>query len=509
MLRPDFAQVFDHLTRRSARYSLNTNGTADHARDRAAHDASGNKMVALYGATAAMHDHVTRTPGSYETHMEGFARLREAGAGFTVQVIPLRDNCPRACGDGGARHDAQSSLAHRGAVALPRLPTATARRNAEIAAQRLDPADAVALDPPSPVLRAAGGVGRCRRRLRPLRAAAARRVRRSAAPSTSTRYGGLSVCLHVKDPALRYDLRAGDFREGWEEFIPSLAARIGGGDEHAAACGACTRRDDCRWCDVYGYLEHRRHGARIDYLCEVAAETERARARVDREHRRSYRIAGLTVQVESELAISAATFDEKFERFACDPAEAPDVVIQHAFDVEGLQLGDLGEPVFRRVPWSVHRVGRSWVYVGIVGEPSGGYPADADVDDEGYDDDLVVVDEPPHQVVVCSEDHTRVRVHHDAVARHKWRQGGLHALTMMPTDQIVLSRVLADRGGCYVHSGGVVLDGQGLVFVGHSGAGKSTAMRQLRGARRGPLRRSQHPHAERWPGDGPRHLEPR
>ena len=330
------------------------------------------------------------------------------------------------------------------------------------------------------LLRAAGDEGRCRRRLRPLRKLLERCATERSAFHVDP-HGGLSVCLHVKDPALRYDLREGDFREGWEEFIPSLAARIGGGDEHAAACGACARRDDCRWCDVYGYLEHRRHGARVDYLCEVAAETERARARVDREHRRSYRIAGLTVQVESELAISAATFDEKFERFACDPAEAPDVVIQHAFDVEGLQLGDLGEPVFRRVPWSVHRVGRSWVYVGIVGEPSGGYPADADVDDEGYDDDLVVVDEPPHQVVVCSEDHTRVRVHHDAVARHKWRQGGLHALTMMPTDQIVLSRVLADRGGCYVHSGGVVLDGQGLVFVGHSGAGKSTAMRQLQG----------------------------
>ena len=52
---------------------------------------------------------------------------------------------------------------------------------------------------------------------------------------------------------------------------------------------------------------------------------------------------------------------------------------------------------------------------------------------------------------------------------------------MFPTDQIMLSRVLADRGGCYLHSGGVVLNGKGYLFVGHSEAGKSTTMKLLEG----------------------------
>lgn len=52
----------------------------------------GGKMVALYGATAEVHDHITRTPGSFERTMRGFAYLKEAGAGFTVQLIPMRDN---------------------------------------------------------------------------------------------------------------------------------------------------------------------------------------------------------------------------------------------------------------------------------------------------------------------------------------------------------------------------------------------------------------------------------
>ena len=41
--------------------------------------------------------------------------------------------------------------------------------------------------------------------------------------------------------------------------------------------------------------------------------------------------------------------------------------------------------------------------------------------------------------------------------------------------------MLADRQGCYLHSSGAILDGQGLLFVGHSEAGKSTISKMLQG----------------------------
>jgi hypothetical protein len=50
---------------------------------------------------------------------------------------------------------------------------------------------------------------------------------------------------------------------------------------------------------------------------------------------------------------------------------------------------------------------------------------------------------------------------------------------MFPTDQIVLGRVLADREACYLHASGIILSGHGLLFVGHSEAGKSTVMKML------------------------------
>jgi hypothetical protein len=43
-----------------------------------------------------------------------------------------------------------------------------------------------------------------------------------------------------------------------------------------------------------------------------------------------------------------------------------------------------------------------------------------------------------------------------------------------------VAQLLATRNGCYLHAAGVILDGHGLLFVGHSGAGKSTTTLMLK-----------------------------
>jgi len=78
MLRPDFVDIFDMITSRSLPYSLNTNGTLITPAIARLLKRKGAKMVALYGATAEIHDCITRTPGSFAATMQGFAYLREA-----------------------------------------------------------------------------------------------------------------------------------------------------------------------------------------------------------------------------------------------------------------------------------------------------------------------------------------------------------------------------------------------------------------------------------------------
>lgn len=92
MLRVDFPEILDYVTRKAVGYSLNTNGALITPEIAKLLTRKGSKMIALYGATAEVHDDVTRTPGSFDATMEGFARLKEAGAGFTVQLVPMRAN---------------------------------------------------------------------------------------------------------------------------------------------------------------------------------------------------------------------------------------------------------------------------------------------------------------------------------------------------------------------------------------------------------------------------------
>ncbi|MCJ7774121.1 MAG: radical SAM protein, partial [Desulfobacterales bacterium] len=92
MVREDFAEIFDYITSKSASYALNTNGTLITPQIAKLMKRKGVKAIALYGATADVHDHITRTLGSFEAAMQGVSYLREAGAGFTIQIFPLKDN---------------------------------------------------------------------------------------------------------------------------------------------------------------------------------------------------------------------------------------------------------------------------------------------------------------------------------------------------------------------------------------------------------------------------------
>ena len=142
----------------------------------------------------------------------------------------------------------------------------------------------------------------------------------------------------IKIPALRYDLRQGSFQEAWDTFIPSLAEEVRGGQEYLESCAICERRSDCRWCAVYGFLEHRRLGAKVDYLCAVADEVRRFKMNWEVRHRRYYECAGITLRAESELPITDATFFPTFNLFEVAPTEGSTISIRHFSDLPVCQL---------------------------------------------------------------------------------------------------------------------------------------------------------------------------
>jgi radical SAM protein with 4Fe4S-binding SPASM domain len=453
MLRPDFLEIFDYLSRKATNYSLNTNGTLITPKIAQFLKRKGNKMIALYGATAKTYDHVARHQGAFELAMRGFQYMQEAGAAFTVQLVPLRDNWL----EWEQMQALAKSLSPYWRVGAPWLymsANGNPTRNAEIDCQRLDSRTVIELDTPD-MSQEGAVVKECKR------AAGDNRLFASCIASGHgfhmDPYGGITFCTFIKDPTMRYDTLKGSFQYAWETFIPSLADRVIGREEYAENCAECKYRDDCYWCPVYSYLEHKRYTAPVKYLCNVAHENRRFKENWLLNHRRYYRIAEITIQVDSDLPITDATFNQQIELFRVDGPGEDMVSISHHFGLPNLVGRDLGKELYRKTPWAIYHKDSSWIYLGISSN-----------------------DKPEtsvHQIATFNIDHTRSQIYNKY--ENAFIKGSLHSLTMFPSDQILISRLLIDRNGCCLHSAGAILNGMGILFVGHSESGKSTITKLL------------------------------
>jgi radical SAM protein with 4Fe4S-binding SPASM domain len=458
MFRPDFAEIFDYITSRSHSYLIHTNGALITPKIARLMRRKGAKIVALYGANSAVHDHITRSPGSFEATMRGLAYLKEAGARFIVQLVMMKDNHHQF--QAMVRLAKSLSCLYRGSNAFLHLSACGDKtRNAEIVRQRLSPEMVVKLKEPDlsywDWFRDDHSPG-CRN------GRAEKHLFYSCISNGNSfyidPYGKMTFCFLVKDPAFLYDLKQGSFKEGWERFIPSLARRIKVTHTYKDNCESCDLKSECSWCPVFAYLEHRKLDEKINYLCKLTKKDRESKEQWSKGHRRYFRIADITVQVVSDLPIKENTFHEKFKLFQVESPGKDVISIRHHFKLPDLRNLDLGKELYRKTPWAIYKKGASWVYLGITPRRAG---------------------KLPYMAAVFNSDHTRGRIYTQRVKLYK--KGNLHSLTLFPNDQVLLARILADRAGCYIHSSGVKFNNKGLLFVGHSGAGKSTMVTMLKG----------------------------
>jgi hypothetical protein len=165
-------------------------------------------------------------------------------------------------------------------------------------------------------------------------------------------------------------------------------------------------------------------------------------------HCRYYRIAGITIRVTSDLPMDDSTFEEKFSKFQMSSPGEDSIFLHHHFTLPELVEKDLGRVVYRKKPWIIYQQDRSWMYHA---------PA-------------------LFHFAVFNEDHTRGVIYND---QEKAISDRRDALTRLTSDQILLARILPDRQALLLHAAGIVMNGQGLLFVGHSDAGKSTMVKML------------------------------
>ena len=278
-------------------------------------------------------------------------------------------------------------------------------------------------------------------------------------------YGRMSWCSFIKDNDLRYDLRRGTFTEAWETFIPSCAGKVRGDDEWRTNCLSCESRNDCEWCAVHAYLETGRYSAPIPYLCAVAKEERKFKDDWQKNHRRYFRIAGITVRIESDLDFSRIKFNDELMAFSVEGPGEDNVEFRHYFELPDLEGKNLGKELYRKTPWAIYRnKDGTWFYQGI--EPTIG--------------DVI----QHRRVAVFSADHVYGTIYNTPDDLDRIVANGWQSLSHFPTDQIWLGPLLADRKAVLVHSAAAIVNGRGLVFVGHSEAGKSTTMELLKAENR-------------------------
>jgi radical SAM protein with 4Fe4S-binding SPASM domain len=455
LLREDFEAIYAHILRRASYISVNTNGTLITKSLARAFRTDFHILVSLYGATADVHDHITRSPGSYDAALRGIFYLKEAGHQPIIQIVPLADNFHQ-WSDMNALARALSPAWRLGAACLMLSASGDESKNDEIRAQRLPPERIVDLNPPNVAFE--------ERHASPDPPDPAR-VQRKYGFCLAEREmfhidpaGRLSFCCFIRESSLRYDLKKGRFSEAWDRFLPSLADRAQIGPVFNDACRDCGLKEDCQRCPGVSYLEHRGASAPSPYLCRLNKEEQEHRRRWKARHQRHFRIAGITITVNSEREFKDDTFNPALRAFAVETPGDDVIQLDLFFSLPPWDDKRLGELVYDQAPWLIYRKEETWTYFGYLEE-------------NGV--------KTIHRLAVFTDGHARGRLY--LASGSRFSKGGLNSLSMLPSDQDWLLYPLLRRRAFYVHSCGLVVDGKGMLFVGHSRTGKSTIAKLFAG----------------------------
>ena len=275
LLRPDFSEIYLSLRKRGLLVSVFTNAclvTQEHVDLFKKYPPRDAIEVTVYGVTEETYERVTRQSGSYAAFRRGLDLLLNSGIRVRMKAMAIRSNV----------HELQSIASFcrqyttdyfRFDPFLHLRHDFDPRRNAEIRAERLTPAEVVAVEQAD------------EERARTLKKGCDKLIVPEFANNQSDRmfpcgagnqsfvvsYDGIfRLCADLWHPDCVYDLRQGSLAQAWEEFVPQVRDLDSTNPEVLEGCRRCPIVNLCLWCPAHAHLETGNLDGFSKYFCEVA-----------------------------------------------------------------------------------------------------------------------------------------------------------------------------------------------------------------------------------------------
>lgn len=169
-----------------------------------------------------------------------------------------------------------------------------------------------------------------------------------------------------------------------------------------------------------------------------------------------FQLGGAVIRIQAGLPFQPDTYGPAVRRFLAPAAAQPDILYNLHFSMPEIDFSALGREVYRAMPYSIYHGPRGWAMFEV------GHPGDDRI----------------YEAAFFNEDFSRGDCYYPD--DREFLAGNNTSITLLTTDQLFIAPYMAQRGGCLFHSAGMIFEGQGLLFAGHSEAGKSTMVKMMR-----------------------------
>ncbi|MBN1663790.1 MAG: radical SAM protein [Deltaproteobacteria bacterium] len=274
LLREDFAEAYLLLKKKGLLVSVFTNAcliTHEHIELFKKYPLR-DMEVTVYGVTRETYEKVSRKAGSYRAFRRGLDLLLQNGIKVRLKAMALRSNfqelpaiaefCRLHTRD-YFRFDPQLHLRYDG----------NGRRNREIIAERLTPAEIASIEQADPE-RSNAIQRNCDQFIFPgPEHHDCEHLFHCGTGNTSftiSPEGYFRLCSSLWHPDCVLDLRKNSLADAWNKLAPRVRSLTSSDPEFLLKCRNCRIVNLCLWCPAHAYLEHGRLDAWCEYFCQVA-----------------------------------------------------------------------------------------------------------------------------------------------------------------------------------------------------------------------------------------------